>query len=861
MKWPAAAFSVILLVIAVVLGSGDTSSVPVTVAVLSPESWDTFVPSGKEVDAIYGDVALVNGHLTAVIAQPKAGRNVNMTVKDNAGGLIDLAAHESSSDQLSAFYPGGRGVAYRSWSAKMDGDKKVDLASTTVSQGNSGSVTVVAEATEGRPRVEVTYALQADQPFLEMTSTWTNTGESPLDVSLGDEIRADSGKEDMPKSPNGESDWVWMHDRHWGQAYGVAAIDWTIQANQSSRNSTLKYLRDQTPGTVTLPPGKSVTVTRRLFVGKDRLSIEAQRAVLAGEQVTPVTIQAVDGGGHPIAEAYVNVTRDGHDVGSGKTDSDGRLTTRLVPGVYELGLEAFGSHVRRGQVAKSASGDETVHIKLQASGFHVGAVDADITDGEGTPIACKVEFIALDGKPDVSFGPETADHAVKNLYYSHNGRFRQSLPAGRYDVIVSHGPEYDAVFTQLTVPANGTAKLAHQLPRTVNTAGWVSSDFHSHSSPSGDNTGSQFGRVLNLVAEHIEFAPCTEHNRISTYEPHIAQLGIENAIATISGMELTGTPLPLNHQNAFPLVYRPRTQDGGGPTTDVDPEKQIERLALWDNRSPKLVQQNHPDIGWLFYDKNGDGEPDGGYERSFAHMDVMEIHPVYDALFLGPDSSRGGKWHNRVFNWLQLLNQGFRIYGVVNTDAHYNWHGSGGLRNWIRSSTDLPGEIDTGEMVAAAEAGRMVLSNGPFLEVTLKPSGGEQLVEVGQETHLTTGSGQLHVRVQCPNWCDIDRVFLLVNGRVHPDHDYRRESHPARFGNSSVKFDQTLDLNLSADSHLVVVAGGEHLQLGPVCGPSTGKDHPAAVSNPIFVDIDGNGFKANGDTLGHPLPVKEGTGK
>ena len=40
-------------------------------------------------------------------------------------------------------------------------------------------------------------------------------------------------------------------------------------------------------------------------------------------------------------------------------------------------------------------------------------------------------------------------------------------------------------------------------------------------------------------------------------------------------------------------------------------------------------------------------------------------------------------------------------------------------------------------------------------------------------------------------------------------------------------------------------------------GPDQGKQHPTAISNPIFVDADGGGFKANGDTLGHPLPVKE----
>jgi hypothetical protein len=32
---------------------------------------------------------------------------------------------------------------------------------------------------------------------------------------------------------------------------------------------------------------------------------------------------------------------------------------------------------------------------------------------------------------------------------------------------------------------------------------------------------------------------------------------------------------------------------------------------------------------------------------------------------------------------------------------------------------------------------------------------------------------------------------------------------------------------------------------------------PFAVSNPIFVDVDGGGFKPNGDDLGVPFPVKE----
>ena len=36
--------------------------------------------------------------------------------------------------------------------------------------------------------------------------------------------------------------------------------------------------------------------------------------------------------------------------------------------------------------------------------------------------------------------------------------------------------------------------------------------------------------------------------------------------------------------------------------------------------------------------------------------------------------------------------QGHRIPGVINTDSHYNHHGSGWRRNWFACSSDDPGE-------------------------------------------------------------------------------------------------------------------------------------------------------------------------
>jgi hypothetical protein len=36
-------------------------------------------------------------------------------------------------------------------------------------------------------------------------------------------------------------------------------------------------------------------------------------------------------------------------------------------------------------------------------------------------------------------------------------------------------------------------------------------------------------------------------------------------------------------------------------------------------------------------------------------------------------------------------------------------------------------------------------------------------------------------------------------------------------------------------------------------GPRHSEDRPIALSNPIFVDVDGGGFEANGDALGAPV--------
>jgi hypothetical protein len=329
-------------------------------------------------------------------------------------------------------------------------------------------------------------------------------------------------------------------------------------------------------------------------------------------------------------------------------------------------------------------------------------------------------------------------------------------------------------------------------------------------------------------------------------------------MATCTGLELTGGPVPVNHQNAFPLRWSPRHQDGGAPTPDIDPVTQIRRLSMWDNSSDKLMQMNHPNLMQVLGDRDHDGQADEGFRKMLDYVDVVEVNPLNEIFrqetTLPEPDTRG----NVIFNWLQLLNQGYRIPGVVNTDAHHNFHGSGWLRNFVKSSTDDPSHIDVAEMVKNSRRGRIVMSNGPFMTVEASGTnnGSRVTAGVGELAALTSGEVTLHVRIQSPNWLDINRVQVFVNGRPQQSMNFTRRANGQMFGSETVKFDQNIQLNLQTDAHIIVAACGEGLELGRVMGPAAGQLMPAVVSNPIFIDCDQQaGFTPNKDALGAPITL------
>ncbi len=222
----------------------------------------------------------------------------------------------------------------------------------------------------------------------------------------------------------------------------------------------------------------------------------------------------------------------------------------------------------------------------------------------------------------------------------------------------------------------------------------------------------------------------------------------------------------MNHQNAFPLIEKPRTQDGGAPKTDSDPELQIERLALWTTAPKSWSRRTTPTSAGC--SSTGTRTASRQSLRKNGWLHGRHRNPPAGRIFDEATYERPAKrYNNTILNWLQLLNQGYRLTGVVNTDAHYNFHGSGFLRNYLKSPSDDPAQINTIDMVHAAERGNVIVTNGPFLEVLLEGTddqGTTVRAIPGEDLAIPSRNATLHVRVQCANWFDIDRVQVFLNG-------------------------------------------------------------------------------------------------
>ncbi len=213
-------------------------------------------------------------------------------------------------------------------------------------------------------------------------------------------------------------------------------------------------------------------------------------------------------------------------------------------------------------------------------------------------------------------------------------------------------------------------------------------------------------------------------------------------------------------------------------------------------------------------------------------------------------------------DWFHMLNLGYRYTALGNSDTHGTTGiESGCPRNWVQASTDDPTFVDEYDVADSVRAGAVVASYGPFVRFWA----GDELHGPGSE--VQGGTQTLGIEVQSASWVDVSRVELYENGTLIQEwsgDDLTTADNLNLFTEVTVEPDR--------DSWYVVIAMGseplspvftpveiepiflEDVVLGALSGvvaenllpaavpiPRSFPIYPYALTNPIWVDADGDG--------------------
>jgi hypothetical protein len=448
------------------------------------------LPGGKEADGIRGDFVLRSDKVEATISHNAPLRRANMSTFYGPDGvspgcLYDLTLRGAANDQLVCYGPAGHGeVSYvKTVATKSETEAAVESVKTAAKNGG------VFKRNE--------YRVKDGVQGIFITTIFRNESATAQKVSTKDDFtRFDSAGETAD-------------DIRWADAinpahkcgYAIAILSLT----------GIEKLSD----TIELAPKQEVVIARFFAVGTSPAQAVGEARAAKGVKQGTLSGHIVGTDGKGIASAAINFM-DGKKTLTAYPDAEGKYSFKHPIGPAELSIDDIGRP--QGKVSLTVAEAETTAPKLTLP--DASRIRFAITDESGKPIPCKALFEPQDeAAPKLNLGPKWRAHGCVDQYHSENGQFTQQLLAGKYRVVVVRGPEYGHLKQEVTLAAGQEFVFKGTLKRLVDTKGWISSDFHNHSTPSGDNVCDTDGRLINIAVEHLEFAPTTEHNRFTTGSP------------------------------------------------------------------------------------------------------------------------------------------------------------------------------------------------------------------------------------------------------------------------------------------------------------------------------------------------------
>jgi hypothetical protein len=319
----------------------------------------------------------------------------------------------------------------------------------------------------------------------------------------------------------------------------------------------------------------------------------------------------------PMAEASVVLQNEaGEYLSQATTLANGAFSAPVPPGRYRAyAVDRVRPVAKSDLVEVTAGGQARVDLSMEQP----GDLRVVVRDEKGQPLPAKISVEGVyenpkpgelprrflydlkvgeryrrsDFVPDDPSNPETRRYLEKVLFAG-EGTAGTPIRPGRYTVWASRGNEYSLEKREIEVVAGKTAMVGLTLKHEVPTKGLVSADFHVHSVRSVDSDMGLVDRVTSFAVEGVDLMASTDHNMVADYQPTIEELGLEQWLKSIVGLELTS--LEMGHFNAFPIAIQPGPiQHGSFRWFYRKPGDLFAQLrGLGKDPQKVIIQVNHP---------------------------------------------------------------------------------------------------------------------------------------------------------------------------------------------------------------------------------------------------------------------------
>ncbi len=483
------------------------------------------------------------------------------------------------------------------------------------------------------------------------------------------------------------------------------------------------------------------------------------------------------------------------------------------------GVLKTGSNTLHLSSAKSTDDIVVGKISILKESFQealkLGSVKIKVVEqATGRPIPARITLVSSEGKLEKPYFAEAETTAVRTgVVYTGTGDASLDLPEGDYILYATRGMEWSLGKVPVEVKKGVLRRVTIRMTREVDTTGFVAADTHIHTlTHSGHGDASMEERVITIAGEGIEFAVATDHNHNTDYRPLQKQLELTSYYTPVVGNEVTTDN---GHFNAFPLDPE--------QTPPPHQEKDWAKLTAGIRRKgAKVVILNHP--RWPTMEKG----PFGVFSLNRISGDRPGGETFdFDCLELYNSTTPEEDTEDILIDWFSLLNHGDLVSAVGSSDSHTVGDPVGLGRTYVRSSSDDPQKLKIPDLCEAFLRGEISASQGIFADVSVngKPMG--SLVRPRAETV------EVLIRVAAPSWIVPESMTIYINGT--PVHESAIQTRPGFPTNERLR----VKLKVSRqDGWLVCVVRGSKPD-GPYW--VTGTPATGAITNPVFLDLDGDG--------------------